>query len=139
VPPADNPIEILGYRELMRAFAQADKDSRKYVRAAFREVGQPVAAEAEQLAVQKIPRITRRSPRGPKWEKMRVGVTRTLVYVAPRQRGVRSGPRRRPNMADLLMGRAMEPALEHNEARLEASVERALDLVADRFNAGGAA
>jgi hypothetical protein len=132
--PVDNPIEIFGYRELMRAFAQADKDSRKYVRAAFREVGQPVASEAEQLALTRI----RNMPRSPKWARMRVGVTRTLVYVAPRQKGTHGrGPRRRSNLADLLMGRAMQPALEHNASRLEANVERALDKVADRFNAGG--
>jgi hypothetical protein len=68
---------------------------------------------------------------------MRIGVTRTLVYVAPRQRGVRGqGPKRRPNLADLMMSRAMEPALERHAGELEANVERMLDRVADQFNHG---
>jgi hypothetical protein len=134
--PTGGQIQIKGYRELMRAFALADKQSQRFVRAAFVETGQPVARDAEQLALGRI----RRMPYSPGWAQMRVGVTRTLVYVAPKKRGVKMrgpGGRRRPNLADLMMNRAMEPALEQNAPRLEATVEHALDLVADRFNAGG--
>jgi hypothetical protein len=77
-------------------------------------------------------------PRSPNWSRMRVGVTRNLVYVAPRQKGTRGrGPRRRPKFADLLMGRAMEPALERNTPGIERHFDQLLDQVADGFNRGG--
>jgi hypothetical protein len=141
-PVAEAQIHIEGYRELMRAFARADKDSQKFVRAAFATVGEDVAREAEDLALSKIKRMKY----SPDWAVMRVGVTRTTVYVAPKKRGVKTrgpDPRRRPHrddnrgFPDLMADRAMEPALEHNEPRLEATIERALDRIADRFDAGG--
>lgn len=67
---------------------------------------------------------------------MRVGVTRTLVYVAPKQRGARFGPRKRPNLAGLLATRAMEPALDINRPLVERQLEGLLDTVADKFNRG---
>jgi len=63
----------------------------------------------------------------------------TLVYVAPRQRGTRGrGPagRRRPNLGNLLMDRAMQPALERHEHEITARFENLLDHVADNFNHG---
>lgn len=47
---------------------------------------------------------------------MRTGVTREAVYVAPRRRGVkgRDRSRRRPRFADILLERAMQPALQRN-------------------------
>jgi hypothetical protein len=68
---------------------------------------------------------------------MRVGVTRNLVYVAPRQKGTRGrGPRRRPNLADLLMSRAMEPALERHTGEIEQRFDELLGHVTDNFNRG---
>ena len=130
--PAEGEVYVRGMRELSRAFAYADRDSRRELRAAFREVAEPVARDAESLAVARI----RRMPESPRWSLMRVGVTRTAVYVAPKQRGVRrrDDPHRRPNLADLMMDRAMEPALEQNQHEIEVAVEHALDRLADHFN-----
>ena len=130
--PAQGEVYVRGMRELSRAFAYADRDSRRELRAAFREVAEPVARDAESLAVARI----RRMPESPRWSLMRVGVTRTAVYVAPKQRGVRrrDDPHRRPNLADLMMDRAMEPALEQNQHEIEVAVEHALDRLADHFN-----
>jgi hypothetical protein len=136
MPLDDRPAVIVeGERELFRAFAHADREARLGLRRTFREVAEPVRADAEELALQTI----RNMPKSPKWAKMRTGVTQKLVYVAPRQKGTRGrGRGRRPNLADLLMGRAMEPALRRHEPEIEARVERALDVVADGFNHGGA-
>jgi 16S rRNA U516 pseudouridylate synthase RsuA-like enzyme len=120
-------------RELSAAIARAGKDSRRELRAAFVEVAEPVARDAQSLALAKISRMAA----SPRWSMMRVGVTRTSVYVAPKKRGVTTrgaDPRRRPNLADLMMDRAMQPALEQNEHEIEAAVEHALDRVADHFN-----
>ena len=76
-------------------------------------------------------------PSSPKWAQMRIGVTQTLVYVAPQQRGIKSRTDRRlrrPNLADLLMGRAMQPALDKNVSRVEVGVGLALDKVVRKWN-----
>jgi hypothetical protein len=136
MPVPDRPAVLVeGERELFRAFAKADRDSRLFVRHEFRQIAEPIRSDAEQLALGQIHNM----PKSPKWARMRTGVTQRLVYVAPRQKGVRGrGPKRRPNFGDLLMGRAMEPALERNEAGIERAVERAFDEIIDRFNQGGA-
>ena len=77
---------------------------------------------------------------------MRVGLTKTTIYVAPRQRGVKvrgPDPRRRgwgtgpPSFADLMMDRAMEPALHRHEHEIVESLDHQLDVICDRFNRGG--
>lgn len=120
-------VQVNGLRDLQRAFKLADAATRRELRAALKEVGEPIARDAEALAKARITRI------GKAWPQMRVGVTQSLVYVAPKERGrltKRNPPRyRRPNLFDLLMGRAMEPALEQNLPGVEAAVEHALDRV----------
>ena len=99
------------------------------MRRVLREAVEPVRRDAEVFAAGRIANI------GTQWPRMRVGVTQKVTYVAPRQKGTRGrGPRRRPNLADLLMTRAMEPALEQNTARVERELGRMLDRVADGFN-----
>lgn len=125
------PIAVEGMAGLQRALAGAERDVRLGVRAELRQVAEPVRSDAAALALTEIPRMAR----SPRWAGMRVGVTRNLVYVAPRQKGTHGrGPRRRPNLADLLMARAMEPALARHEHRIERDLEEMLDRVADRFN-----
>jgi hypothetical protein len=123
-------IHVRGLRDLQRAFALADKTAQKELRTALRDVAEPVRADAEQLARSRITRI------GEPWSQMRVGVTQSLVYIAPKQKGKRSRANRalrRPNLFDLLMGRAMEPALERNEAKIEQGIGHVLDTVGRRW------
>jgi hypothetical protein len=111
-------------RELNRAFRLADKAVHQDLRDALEEAAQPVRSDAQSLATQRIRRI------GPTWARMRVGTAGGVVYVAPVERGAkgRGNQRfRRPNLADLMMSRAMEPALERNEGRVIARVNEALN------------
>jgi hypothetical protein len=134
MPPA---VQVKGLRELQAAFAHADRATRLGLRAELQHVAEPVQRDAQALAGQEISGM-RRSPR---WARMRVGVTRRLVYVAPKQRGVKTrnprDPRRRPNLAPLLMARAMEPVLERHETEIVIATEAMLDHIADGFNQGG--
>ena len=126
MPPA---VTVRGLRELNAALAKADRQTRLGVRGELLQVAQPVQQGAEQLAAANITRI------GPRWSKMRIGITRSLVYVAPRQRGTRvRTSKSRPNFGTLLMDRAMQPALDAHTAEIEAGFERMLDTVADDFN-----
>jgi hypothetical protein len=129
------PVVVKGLRDVNAAFAKTDRDLRLGWRAGMRQVAEPVRRDAEQSAMSDI----RRMPGSPKWARMRVGVTRQMVYVAPRQRGTRGrGPagRARPNLGNLLMDRAMQPALERHEHEITARFEQLLDKVADGFNRG---
>lgn len=121
---AADTLHIEGLRELQRAFKLADATLHKELRTTLRAVAEPVRADAETLALSGIRRIT--IP----WSRMRVGVTQREVYVAPRQRGQKGRDQRlrRPKFADLLMGRALEPALTQNQPNVIAGVE---DLLAE--------
>lgn len=124
MPAVGQTVRVEGLRELQRAFAVADKTLERELKDTLREVAEPVRADAERLAVSGIPRI------GLTWSRMRVGVTKTSVYVAPRKRGVRGNDsRKRPNLAGLLLGRSMVPALEQNEARVVREMNEMLEQV----------
>lgn len=119
-------VHVRGLRELEKAFKLAGPAANRELRRALREVGEPIAHDAEDLAKANIRNI------GDKWARMRVGVTQRVVYVAPRERGRASRANRalrRPNLFDLMMGRSMEPALERNLPFVEANVEHALGTV----------
>lgn len=125
------PLAVRGLRELNTALARADRDVRLGIRKELRAVAEPVRSTAELLA----PTAVRKIETGDRWSLMRIGITRTSVYVAPRERGVKRGnPAGRPNLAPMLAGGALEPALDRNAARVERELERMLDTVAARFN-----
>lgn len=115
-------VRVQGLRDLQDAFRASDRVLANSLRATLREVAEPVRVDAEQLAVAGIPRV------GVPWSRMRIGVTRDSVYLAPKQRGTRNPLRRRPNLAALLLGRAMVPALEQNEHEILDGFESLLGL-----------
>jgi len=94
----------------------------------LRKAAEPVATNAESLAESGIRRMT------PTWARMRIGVTRRMVYVAPKSRG--KGNKRR-NLADLLLARSMLPALERNIGEVEARVDDVLGTMARVWGEGG--
>jgi hypothetical protein len=136
------PIVVRGLNELQASLAHADRSVRLGVRKGLRQAAEPVQRAAEQLAMSEI----RNMSKSPRWSRMRVGVTRNLVYVAPRQKGTRGrgpqGLRRgqgfaQPPFSDILMDRAMQPALDQHIGEVEARLEELLDRAADDFNHGG--
>lgn len=126
-------VAVRGLRELNRTFRQAPRDVNRAYRNELRSVGEPVRLTAETLASSTIRRIT------PAWARMRTGVTTRLVYVAPRQRGVRGRDqrRRRPNLGALLMDRAMQPALEQHRGRIETDFDQMLDRLVTKWDHDG--
>lgn len=126
------PLLVRGMADLQRALKVADRNVRLGVRREMRETAEPVRRDAESLAGVRIRNI------GDRWDRMRVGVTQRSVYVAPRQRAVRRGdhPAKRPNLAPLLMGRAMQPALEQNAPQVRQAFDEMLGTMAAKFNRG---
>jgi hypothetical protein len=120
--PALQGIHVEGLPEMQRAFRKLAKDLSKQLRSTLKEAAEPVRAEAETRASRDISQI------GDRWSRMRTGVTTHLVYVAPRSRGRNPNPAlRRPNMASLLMDRAMAPALKAHSAQIERDIGHMLD------------
>lgn len=122
---AANTVRVHGLREMSRAFARADKDLKKDLRGTLRDIAEPVRREAATRAVREITNI------GSDWSQMRTGVTNTGAYVAPRRR--RRGGSPRPNLASLLMDRAMQPALDANADKVESAVGDMLDDICARW------
>jgi hypothetical protein len=126
------PVIVKGLRDVNAAFAHTDREIRLEWRAGMRQVAEPVRRDAELSAQQSIPNMAA----SPRWARMRIGVTRNMVYVAPRQRGTRGRTAaHRPNLAGLLMDRAMQPALDRHEHEITGRIEHLLVEVADGFNA----
>jgi hypothetical protein len=111
---AAQPVRIEGLAELQRAFALVDRRLSRDLRSALESSAEPVRSDAQSLALTQIRRMTL------PWSRMRTGVTRNSVYVVPVERGdkTRRGSRRRPRFKNLMLERAMEPALERNRDRV---------------------
>ncbi len=124
--PAEAALHVKGLSELHRALKVADKETRLGIRKVERQVAEPVRVDAQQLATREISHI------GTEWARMRIGITQKLVYVAPKQRRKKGTPR--PNLAKLLMDKAMQPALDKHASEIERNFEEALDQMADNFN-----
>ena len=128
--PALTGARVHGLAAMQRAFATANKDLSKDLRAKLRKVAEPVRSDAETRAVSQIPGV------GRDWSRFRTGVTRNSVYVAPRERGRRSAYRR-PNFAGLLMDRAMQPALDAHANEIEDELGDVLDEILTHWGRGG--
>jgi hypothetical protein len=116
-------VVIHGQKELERAFLQLRRETLAEIRPVLRELGKIVADDAERRAGSEISNI------GPRWQRMRVGVTVKAVYVVPRQRGIKQSgdPRKRPNLSPLMMNRAMQPALDAHQAEVFERFEALVD------------
>ena len=132
--PAAPAASVKGLRDLQRACALASKDVKKKVRAELRDIAEPIRATAESFAVTRISGMTAGRRRPSKWQGMRIGVTRNLIYVAPKRRGIKSpaDPRKRGGQfAQLLMDQAMDPALDIHRPLVESRIDRALGQIAN--------
>lgn len=134
----NDAVRVRGLRELERAFGKASRDLKDGLKAELLTAAEPVRQQAEQIAVQTIPRIGPMRPRS--WARMRAGhSTRfALTYIAPRQRGrmSRANPAlARPKFARTLL-RPMEQSLERNHQSIIQRLEFVLDIVRDRNGFG---
>jgi len=127
-------VRVRGLKEMSRAFARADKHLSRDLRERLRDAAEPVADTAEQLTAYGAP-IRNLSP-GDRWSQMRVGVTRQLVYVAPKMRGTQTKRMKRRNLKDLLLEKALEPALDRHEDEIVESVDRLLAEVGKDWERG---
>lgn len=116
-----NGIRVEGLAELQRALREADRAVAKDLRAELKKAGEPVRARAESRASSGIRNI------GGKWSRMKLGATGRMVYIAPAARP--SGGSARPNLAPLLLQRAMVPAVSEKRGEVEEALEAWIDRV----------
>lgn len=119
-------VKLEGMAEILRALGRIDAVLPRRFQERLAKLAEPVRARAQELAGSSIRNIT------PEWEEMRLGVTTTTVYVAPaarRRRGSRPTVGR-PNLAGLLMSRAMVPAGEELIPVVTAGLQDLVDEVA---------
>jgi hypothetical protein len=108
-------VEVIGLAELRRACQVAGNQMGRDMNDALKSAGEPVRTDAQSLAVANIAKV------GIPWSRMRLGIQRHSVYVAPVERGVKSRTRpgkRRPRFKTKLLDEAMAPALERNSDRV---------------------
>lgn len=117
-------VEIRGLRELNRAMAVCAAEVRKGMQAELKKAGEPVRSAAQELAMGNIRNMT------PRWSEMKVGATSKVVYVAPEAR--RRGGSRRPNLAVLLLTKALEPAADAKQEEVRAGIEAWVDTLVGR-------
>ena len=112
-----------GFTGLIRATRQMEPDTRKYVRQAFREVGEAVRQEAQALF----------SPIDP--------TTAAGFKVRVRQRGIaveqsiRKTTGARPDYGALMMRKALLPARADKLGDTQRAMEEALEKVVRKFEA----
>ena len=124
-------IRIEGLAELRTAFRRAGNEMDKDLDAALKSSAEPVRTDA-QAFTSSIRNMGAPKGEGISWQSMRVGITRHTVYVAPSNRGKKTGARKRRNLFDLLLSRSLEPALDANVSRAEQEVK---DAIADMARA----
>lgn len=112
-------VRVKGLREFLRATAKADKETKKRIRARFREVGEIVQKDAAS-------RFSRYD-----------GKTAAGFKPVVRQRGVtveqrlRKTTGKRGDFGALQMRRGLIPAVEANQNKIVDEFEKALDELAD--------
>lgn len=127
---AERTLAVEGLQDMTRAFRAADKMLQRDLRRTLADAIRPVADDAESLAMQEITNI------GIPWSRMRVGVTQTVAYVAPVERGVKSrglATLRRRNLKNKMLDDAMYPALDRNQELITGRVQSMLVDLAGRW------
>lgn len=129
-------VVVQGFEELQRAIARSGPAVKLAMDEGLRRGAEPVRALAGLYARRNISGMKRAQFQPPPWSVMRVGVTNKIVYVAPAARGVKTrnpfDPRRRPNLFDLIMNKALDPASIAGEPLVARSVEALLDGLIER-------
>lgn len=119
-------VLVEGLASINRSLARSGPLVYKAMRLGLREAAEPIRQDAGRLSQTEISGMRRARSTPPPWSVQRVGQTIHEVYIAPRQRGVKSRTdrsRRRPNLATIMLGRAYEPALERNATLVRSTVD----------------
>ncbi len=116
-------IAIEGYTDLDKAFRELEFGVQRSFREELKDASEPARIRSEQLALSEISGMRRWKTVN--WSEMRLGATQQGVYLAPKNRRKIGQPR--PNLAKLLIFKAMIPGTEQTLPEIEIQVQRVLD------------
>jgi hypothetical protein len=123
--PQRETLAVTGYRDLMRGLQQADRESKREVRANLRKIGDVVRKDA----TSRFAPVSSHSAAG-----YRTRVRQKGIAV---EQSIRKTTGRHPEYGGLQMRKALLPALMSNADDMNRQLEHALDVVCSRFNRGG--
>lgn len=121
--PQRQTLRVSGMEQFLRATDLADRDSKRFVRSAFREIGADVRNESQSRFMTYDARSA---------ERYRVIVRRRGVSV---EQVLRRTTGLRGDFGALQMKKALVPALVDHAPELDRKTGEALDKVADHFEA----
>ena len=119
-------VYIENLAEIERALKKAGPLIAKAQNQGLREGAEPIRLDATRLAEDDISGMKRAKKQPPPWSIQRVGQNIHEVYVAPKERGVKSKTdrsRRRPNFVNVMFGKSYNPSLERGITGLRLSVD----------------
>ncbi len=133
----ENPVLVVNLDTINRNLKALGPRVALAAKAGMLEGAEPIRRDAENLAREDISGMKRAKKSPPPWSIQRVGQTIHEVYVAPRERGVKSKTdpsRRRPNFVGVMFGKSYDPAFEHGKPAVVAFVDKWLGTVSAEFN-----
>lgn len=119
MPPSNETIRLVGFKDYMRDTAKAEKDTKKVVNKRLAVAGEIVREEGARRFVDINPKSA---------SKFRVSVRQTGIYV---QQGLRKTTGLRSDYGSLQMTRALLPALQEKEGEVRGEMVKAADELAD--------
>ena len=125
-------VIVVNLGEINQQLARSGPLVYKAAKAGLREAAEPVRQDAGRLSQLEISGMRRAKKHPPPWSIQKTGQTIHEVYIVPRQKGTRGDPRNprsRPNFAEIMLGKAYEPALARNQSRVQVIVDNWLDKV----------
>jgi hypothetical protein len=121
-------VRVHGLRELTRDFKKISKDLDKRLTGELLDAVAPVKDLAQSKALTQISGMSG----SPSWATMKTGVGRAkgTVYMMPASRGRKYS---RANLADLLLQRAMDPAVTEKQDHVVNALDDLIGDLADRY------
>ncbi len=123
-------VLVANLPEIERSLVRSGPLVYKAMKAGMTEGAEPIRKEATDLAESEISGMRRAKRQPPPWSIQRTGQTVHEVYIAPKERGVKSRTdrsRRRPNFVGVMFGKSYNPAFEHGKPGVIAFVDSWLD------------
>jgi hypothetical protein len=132
----ENPVIVSGFGQLERDLKATNPALLKAMRVGLMEAVQPIKRDADRLALTDISGMKRAKNKPPPWSIQKIGQTAREVYMVPTEKGARArrdSKLRRPNFANLMLGRSYDPALEQNRVQVVNTVDHVIGTVTREF------
>jgi hypothetical protein len=134
---SEAPVLVVNLDSINRDLKALGPAISKAAKAGMLQGAEPIRLDAERLAESDISGMKRAKKKPPPWSIQRDGETIHEVYIAPRERGVKSKTdrsRRRPNFVGVMFDKSYDPAFERGRPGVVQFVDNWLGRVSDAFN-----